>query len=116
MQKQRNTEKTVPAAKKINKTTAGVSKGMPAHSHSPSHSAVMRLISQQKSSLVAAEKPSPSSHSLSHTCSYASAAATHSQQSESGGVAAANTAITGGVWQPLQAYDQLGAWVFSSRE
>ncbi|CAH2300260.1 Hypothetical predicted protein [Pelobates cultripes] len=86
MQKQRSMEKSVPAAKKIDKTTVRVSKGMPAHSHSPSHSAAPWLISPQKSSSVAAEKPSPSSHILSHTCSYARAAATRSQHS----------AITGG--------------------
>ncbi|CAH2282961.1 Hypothetical predicted protein [Pelobates cultripes] len=39
MQKQRSTEKNVPAAKKTDKTSVGVSKGMPAHPRSPSHSA-----------------------------------------------------------------------------
>ncbi|CAH2328799.1 Hypothetical predicted protein [Pelobates cultripes] len=96
MQKQRSTEQNVPAAKKIDKTTAGVSKGMPAHSRSLSHSVAPWLISPGKSSLVAGEKQPPSSHTLSHARSYASAAGTRSQRSESGGVAAAHTATSGG--------------------
>ncbi|CAH2301430.1 Hypothetical predicted protein [Pelobates cultripes] len=96
MQKQRSTEKNVPAAKKTDKTSVGVSKGMPAHPRSPSHSVTQRLISPGKSSLVAKEKQPPSSHTLSQARSYASAAGTRSQRSESGGIAATHTVTPGG--------------------